>query len=186
MSTKAVKTESTKAESTKVSALFKSVVDNILSLESTLNVPGQLLQGKRNKLTIAGKEHTDIDWSATLNSKGYSAKKFLQTLAQSDSSQDALKTLVLGAMLEQVSREISKRAYYTLSAFLTAENVKAFIAESDMIFPDGTSGEVFWSSIFATIQQIALQAGYSNVADIFVKGKQGEQGALADFSDLIS
>jgi len=180
--TKAVKA----MEASKVSQLFSNVVNNILSLESTLNVPGQLLQGKRNKLVISGKEHVDIDWSATLNSKGYSAKKFLQTLAMSDSSQDGLKTLVLGAMLEQVSREISKRAFYTLSAFLTVDNVKAFLTDSNMSFPDGTSGEVFWNSIFATIEQIAHRDGYSNVADIFEKGKKGEVGALADFSDLIS
>ena len=170
----------------KVQELFVKFANNVLSLESTLNVCGQMLQGRKNNVTIGGKSHVDTDWSAEIAKRDKSAKKFVDWLAHGDESFDRLRVRTLAAILEQTSRELSKRAFYTLCAFESADAIVEFIADNDIQFPDGVDTRAYWQAMFTSVEELAKVKGYTNVADIFTKGsKSTDSATLADFADLL-
>lgn len=175
----------TKVKASKVQDLFSLFARNVMSLPTTLNVSGQLLQGRRNNVVIGDTAYVDTDWSASIAKRKKSAKKFIVALAGGDATYDAMRVRVLSAILEQTSRELSKRAFYTLCAFESAEAIVAFIKTNNIKFPDGVDTQVYWESMFKSVVELARARGYSNVRDIFEKGKVESEGDLADFNELL-
>ena len=153
-----------------------------------MNVPGQMLQGRKNNVIIGDAQYVDTDWSASLAKRKKSAKKFMLWLSKGDDSHNPLRVRVLAGILEQTSRELSKRAFYTLCAFESAQDIVDFITSNDVQFPDGVHTSKYWEAMFTSVEELAKARGYSSVADIFTKGSgnSDESSTLDDFADLIN